>query len=112
MELFRHDLDNQRQKLNALSVRRHQGTYIPPTAQRGIAVLTAQLNQGSSAAANELTINSSDALEYTGRSLTLWDWHLNSGESVASGTKLEWFKLGTRYYASNPYCAVSDTLPS
>lgn len=98
--------------LAAFGVRRHQGGFIPATAQRGIAVLTATLSQGSSATADELAINASDALEYTGRELTLWDWQQNLTESVPSGTKLEWFKIGTRYFASNPYCAVSDTLPA
>jgi hypothetical protein len=75
-------------------------------------VLTGTLLQGSSAGVDEIDLDTTNALIYTGRSFTVWDLKLNAGESIDAGVKIDFAPMsGGRYKWIAAHCAVSNTLP-
>lgn len=85
-----------------------------PAADEGVLTgeLTADLDQGASAAVDELDLDATNAKVYTGRTFTVWDLKLNSGESIAQGTIIDFVRMSRgRYKWIAAHCDVSDTLP-
>ena len=75
-------------------------------------VLTSALQAGASAPVAEVELDDSNAKIYTGRTFTVFDLKLNSGQFIDSGVIIDFAPMsGGRFKWIAAHCQVSDTLP-
>jgi hypothetical protein len=92
-------LRSEKQVRNVRSRRRRRGgnNYFMPKFGK----LDGVLNQGSSAT---MSIWAGDPLADTGDNITVYDWFLGSGESIASGKKVKAEFICGKWYATAAEC--------